>query len=159
MQTSGLSAQVLVSAQSRLALYQAHQPYHADTVMGDESAFALSNSEAVISHYVSNQTKAENQIRDHLVELTPIGTSPEQTLKVITDVLHKSAPRGYKRNYFTFGPEGPPYKEMYIAGNIGLVYDHEDGWFFVGTDTVVNWYFDDQDHLFNITVQTHAVGL
>ena len=155
LQTGNLEGTDLASAQARLAQYQARQPNPPDSTVVDESAFALSNSETVIGDYVAKQTAAENKVRDRLLGLTPIGSSPEQVLKVIADVLHKTS-YGYKKNYFSGAPGSN--ENMYIAGNIGILYDHQDGLFMVGTDTAAEWYFDAQDRLFNIVVETHAVG-
>jgi hypothetical protein len=129
------------------------------TTVGAAGDSRLSDSETSISHSVSMQTEAENKTRDYILTLTPLGSSPDKVLTVIQDVLHKHS-HGYKKNYYTTGPE-PPYEEKYVAGNIGILLDHDtdSSWLnWTATDTIVDWYFDDKDHLFNVTVTIHATG-
>jgi hypothetical protein len=107
-------------------------------------------SEAVFSDHVAHQTAEQNKIRDHILSLSPLGSSPDQVLKVVRDVLHKSG--GYKKDYF----DG---YLTYIAGSIGVRYKEESSWLWLtGTDTDVVWYFNAHDQLVNVIVQDWNTG-
>jgi hypothetical protein len=121
-------------------------------------------SEQMLRDYVVHQTPSQNKIRDHMLQLTPLGSTPQQVLKVITDVLHKTT-YGYKKNYYTTAPQPyengaiPENRMIYVAGNIGIRYEESRSWFSpVGTNTDVVWYFDKNDHLFNVIVQNFNEG-
>ena len=107
-------------------------------------------SEAVFGDHVAHQTAAQNKIRNHILALTPLGSSPGEVLKVVRDVLHKSA--GYKKDYF----DG---YLTYIAGSIGVRYNENSSWLWLtGTDTDVVWYFNTHDQLVNVVVNEWNTG-
>jgi hypothetical protein len=112
-----------------------------------------------INAYVLRQSGFENQIRNRILKLTPLGTSPAKTLAVIKYTLGESTPPGYKKNYYTFSPE-PPNRLIYIPGSLGILYERSSWWASLfGDKYIVVWYFDDQDRLFNVTVQKQMTFL
>jgi hypothetical protein len=116
-------------------------------------------TETQINDYVLRQSGAEDQIRNRILKLTPRGTSPAKTLAVIKDLLGQSSPLGYKKNFYTASPE-PPNQLIYIPGDIGILYEHSSWWASLfGDKYIVVWYFDDQDRLFNVTVQKQMTFL
>jgi hypothetical protein len=109
----------------------------------------------VINRAVSRENPSERKLRDRLLKLTPVGSSPPLVLHVIADVLHKTTVRGYQTNfvsnYYNWG-------EMYVPGNIGILYDEKMSVWMTGTDTLVDWWFDEHNRLTNVTVHESATG-
>jgi hypothetical protein len=117
-------------------------------------------SEAVLRDYVAKQTSSQNQIRDHILALTPLGSTPDRVLKVLQEVLHKPS-NGYKKDFFT----SPPYHgadanepEMYVAGCIGVRYKETSSWLGTGSATDVVWFFNPDAHLINVVVEDWNTG-
>ena len=115
-------------------------------------------TEKVLNKYVQCQAEDENQSRNSILKLTPIGSSPDQVLGIIQDTLHGFCSRGYKKNFYTRAPMAP-YKYIYLAGNILAVVAHDDSKQGFREDIVANWYFDANDHLINVTVKRQPTGL
>jgi hypothetical protein len=109
----------------------------------------------IIDRAVSRENPSESKLRDELLKLTPMGSSPQQVLHVIADVLHKKSGGGYKTNYVS---NYYNWGQMYVTGNIGILYDEKMSRWMTGTDTLVDWWFDEHDLLMNVTVHESATG-
>jgi hypothetical protein len=122
----------------------------------------LLRSEQLLNAAVVHQSSSELRLRNRLLKLTPLGSSPQRVHHVITDALHKPAAK-YAKNYYTAETSAVDPKhsdnEMYVAGSIGIRYDEKMYWWMTGTDTDVTWYFDDHDRLINIIGWEHNTGL
>jgi hypothetical protein len=116
---------------------------------------AYSPAGPIINRAVSRENPSERKLRDRLLKLTPLRSSPQQVLHVIADVLHKKTVGSYQKNfvsnYYNWG-------EMYVTGNIGILYDEKMSPWMTGTDTLVDWWFDEHNRLINVTVHESATG-
>jgi len=116
-----------------------------------DRAVAVANYQQWLRQSIADASPSELALHDHLLELTPVGSSPEQVRNAIISRLHKS-PSSYTKNYFT--------NNHYVVGSVGLRYAETPSWLLVtGTDTDVTWYFDGEDKLINIVVWEHPYGL
>ena len=114
-------------------------------------------AENQIHESVLKESRSESRTRDHILALTPIGTSPTETFKAISREFPGTVPWGYKQHLYMASPE-PPHARIYIHGCIGLDLDSR-GWLdLVMTRKMIVWYFDAEDLLFNVTVHEGLIG-
>jgi hypothetical protein len=117
----------------------------------------IAQAENQIGIAVSKETRSESRIRDHVLKLTPIGSTPAETIRVIAKKFPDSIVPAFKKNFYTSSP-APPYDLIYVEGCVGI--NTEDrGWFGLFSTTYqIVWYFDQADDLFNVTVKEILLG-
>jgi hypothetical protein len=123
----------------------------------EEKKGLIEASENQIHELVLHETSAESRLREHILKLTPMGTSPAQTLKVIAREYPKSAVSGPKKNFYMLSPDSSQGL-LYITECIGINIDSASWFGLVATRQMVIWYFDQRDDLFNVTVHQSFVG-
>ena len=122
---------------------------------------AVLEYEQLIQEATSHQNPSELKVRDRLLKLTPLGSSPELVQHVIVDILHKPY-NGYKKDFKTGRTLAldpiHPNDLFYVVGIIGLRYSETTSIWMTGTATDALWYFDDHNKLLNIVVWEHPQG-
>jgi hypothetical protein len=101
--------------------------------------------------------KSEEEIKEAILALTPIGSHAAKVIKTIKENLHITAE--YKNNFWGRDPN-PPYPERYYHGRIYACLGSTEpvGGYPVVTELLVGWEFDAMDNLKEVVVIKQPTG-
>jgi hypothetical protein len=115
---------------------------------------AFLHTQQIVKKAVSQENGSESGLRARILKITPVGSTPQQVLHAITGVLHKSA-NGYHTNFYS---NYYNWGDMYVPGTTGIIYDKKMSWWMTGTEMIVEWWFDEDNRLMNVTAHEQIIG-